>query len=161
MAVGASSRRRTPTSATGADTRRRTHVAASPGKIFRAATRCWIGPLAHTRSIVKVTVRDQNFQIVRVLASEADLAAFRALWSALIEVDPRSWTPAPGQPHQSLIIEWSGRGGRARSSHWFYHPGGFVNLLAILPAIWVAPLYRTPDPEAFEAMLGGGRSDAV
>jgi hypothetical protein len=137
----------------GAGTKRRTYVTFSPGKTFRAATRRWIGPLARTGGIVKVTVRDQNFQIVRVLASEADLAAFRALWSALIEVDLRSWTPAPGQPHHSLIIEWSGRDGRARSSHWFYHPGGFVNLLAILPAIWVAPLYRTPDPDAFEAML--------
>jgi hypothetical protein len=135
-------------------------VALSPGKTFRAATRHWIGPLAGTRSIAKVTVRDQNFQIVRVLASQGDLAAFRALWSELIEVDPRSWTPVPGQPHQSLIIEWSGRSGRARSSHWFYHPGGFVNLLAILPAIWVAPLYCTPDPEAFEALLGEGRSGA-
>ena len=136
-------------------------MAFSPGKILRAKTRRWIGPLAATRRVVKVTVRDQNFQIVRVLASESDLAAFRALWSALVEVDPGSWTPEPAQPHHSLIIEWSERGGRARSSHWFYHPGGFLNLLAILPAIWVAPLYRTPDPDAFEALLGGRRTDVV
>ena len=125
----------------------------APGKTLRAATRNWIGPFARTRRIVKVTVRDQNFQILRVLKSEPDLAAFRALWSELIEVDPRSGTPALEQAHHSLIIEWSERGGRARSSHWFYHPGGFVTLLAVLPAIWVAPLYRTPEPEAFAALL--------
>jgi hypothetical protein len=124
----------------------------SPSKIFRRATRRWIGPFARTRGIVRVTVRDQNFQIVRALKTESDLAAFRALWSAMVEVDPRSWTPPPGQPHHNLIIEWNARS-RGRSSHWFYHPGGFVNLLAILPAIWVAPLYRTPDPGAFEALL--------
>ena len=125
----------------------------SPGKIFRAATQHWFGPFARTRRIAKVTVRDENFGILRVLKSEPDLAAFRALWSAMIEADLHSWTPPPGQPYHSLIIEWIGRGGRTDSSHWFYHPGGFVNLLAIWPAIWVAPLYRTPSPEGFEALL--------
>jgi hypothetical protein len=122
----------------------------SPGKILRAATQHWFGPFARTRRIVKVTVRDQDFQIVRVLKSEPDLTAFRALWSAMIEVDGSSWTPPLGQAYHHLIIEWSGPGG---SSHWYYHPGGFVNLLAIWRAIWVAPLYRTSSPEEFEALL--------
>jgi hypothetical protein len=133
----------------------------SPGKTFRAATRNWIGPFARTRRIVKVTVRDQNFQVVRVLASEPSLIAFRAAWSALIEIDPASWTPAQGQPHYNLIVEWRERGDRVHSNHWFYHPGGFLNLLAVLPAIWVAPLYRSPNPEAFEALLAGRPTDVV
>jgi hypothetical protein len=125
----------------------------SLSKIFRAATRRWFGPLTRTHRIIKVTVRDENFGVVRVLKSERDLTSFRALWSAMIEVDPRLWTPPPGEAFHNLIIECIGRGGRMESSHWFYHPGGFVRLLAILPAIWVAPLYRTPAAKSFEALL--------
>ena len=124
----------------------------SPGKVFRAATRNWIGPFARTRRIVKVSIRDKDFQTIRVLASESGLAAFCAFWSELIEVDRHAWSPAPGQVHYNLIVEWAARG-TTKSSHWFYYPGGFVNLLAILPAIWVAPLYRAPNPAAFEALL--------
>src|ERR1700683_5273835 len=95
----------------------------APAKIFRVATRPWFGPFARTRGVVKVTVRDENFRVVRVLKSEPDLPAFRALWSAMIEVDPGTWTPPPGQPYHHLIIEWTGRGDRNDSGHWFHHPG--------------------------------------
>jgi len=32
-------------------------------------------------------------------------------------------------------------------------PGGYVKLLAVVRAIWVGPLYQTPTPDAFEALL--------
>lgn len=130
----------------------------SLGKLFRAATRRWIGPFADARRIVKVTVRDEHSQVDRVLDSERDLAAFRALWAALIEADPRAWTPPPGGPYYKLAIQWVARGGRMRASSWLHYPDGFVKLLAIWRAVWVAPLYRTPSPGAFEAMLRPDRS---
>ena len=128
-------------------------MALSLGRLIRAATRRWLGPAAAAGGIVKVTVRDEHSQVVRVLEAERDLAAFRALWAALIEADPRSSTPPPGGPYYKLAIQWTARGGRMHGSSWFYYPGGFVKLLAIWRAIWAAPLYRTPSPDAFEALL--------
>jgi hypothetical protein len=129
-------------------------MALLPGKFVRAAMRRWFGPLARTHGIVKVTVRDHDFRIIRVIASEEDLAAFRGQWSAMIEADRRSWTPPPQRQHYTLDIQWIGRYGRIKTARWFYFLGGFLHMLAIWRAIWVAPLYRTPSPAAFEAMLG-------
>lgn len=131
-------------------------LSASPnlGKLFRAATRRWLGPFADTRKIVKVTVRDQEFRVVRELTAQQDLAAFRELWSGMTEADPKLWPPAATRTHYKLDVQWTGRDGRLHSSRWLYHPSGFVNLLAIWPAIWVAPLYRMPSPGAFEAAFG-------
>ena len=125
----------------------------SLGKLVRAVTRRWWGPFARGRTIVQVTVRDQDFRIVRVLASEQELAAFSRLWATAIETDHRSWVPPPGRTHHMLDIRWRDRRGRTRSSRWLYHPDGCMNLLAILRAIWVAPLYRMPSPSAFETLL--------
>ena len=135
-------------------------MALSFGTLFRAATRRWLGPPADARTIVKVTVRDEDFQLVRVIDSERDLAAFRALWAALVEADPGSYTPPPGwRPYYKLIIEKTGRGGRSSSASWFYFPwGGTIKLLTVIRAVCVAPLYRTPSRDAFEAMLRPDRS---
>ena len=131
-------------------------LSASPnlGKLFRAATRRWLGPFADARTIVKVTVRDQEFHIVRELTAAHDLAAFRELWSGMTEVDPKSWPPAATRTHYKLDVQWTGPDGRSNSSRWLYHPGGFVNLVAIWPAIWVASLYRMPTPDALEITFG-------
>jgi len=127
----------------------------SAGKLFRAATRRWLGPTADPDSIVKVTVRNEEARVVRVLTSERDLAAFRALWAGLVEVDPRSSRPPPEwRPCYRLSIERVGRGGRTAHATWFYSPvGGYIQMLAIIRAVCVAPLYRRPSPDAFEAIL--------
>jgi hypothetical protein len=125
----------------------------APGKLVRAVTRRWLGPLAHGRTIVQVTVRDQDFRVVRVLASEHDLAAFGGLWATMTEADLRSSALPPGRAHHKLDIQWRDRSGRRHTSRWLYHPGGFLNLVAIWRAIWVAPLYRMPSPSAFETLL--------
>ena len=129
----------------------------SPGRLFRAATRRWLGPFAASRKIVKVTVRDQEFRIVRELTSEPELAAFRNLWAALVEADQRPAAPPPGRALYKLQIQ-SIQSGRRANATWFYSSGGTVELLAIWRAIWIAPLYRTPSPAAFEALLRGDRS---
>jgi hypothetical protein len=133
-------------------------MAFSPGKLFRAATRRWFGPLAGTERIVKVTVRDADSHVIRVIESERDLAAFRALWAGLVETDPGASAPPPERPYYKLAIQWIGRGDRGGSPSWFYFPGGYIELLAIWRAISVAPLYRTPSPDAFEALLGADPS---
>jgi GCN5-related N-acetyl-transferase len=101
-------------------------MAFSPGKLFRAVTRRWFGPLAGTERIVKVTVSDADFHVVRVIESERDLVAFRALWAALVETDPGSRTPPSGRQHYRLAIQWIGRGSSADSSSWFYFPDGYI-----------------------------------
>jgi hypothetical protein len=125
----------------------------SPAKVFRAATRGRYGPFARPDRIVNVAVRDQNFQLVRVLDSERDLVAFRALWMSLVEADRDAFTWQPGQPFYKLAIESIGRGGRVENASWYYFPGGYFQLLAVIRAIWVAPLYQVPTPDAFEALL--------
>ena len=125
----------------------------SPGKIFRSATRDWYGPFARPDRIVNVIVRDQDFQLVRVLDSEHDLVAFRKLWVALIEVDHGSYTWQRGQPLYKLAIQSIGLGRRTENASWFYFPGGYIKLLAVVRAIWVGPLYQTPTPDAFEVLL--------
>jgi hypothetical protein len=125
----------------------------SPGKVFRAATRSWYGPFARPDQIVDVAVRDQDFQLVRILDSERDLVAFRALWVSLFEVDRDACTWQPGQPFYKLAIESIGLGGRAENASWYYFPGGYFKLLAVMRAIWVAQLYKAPMPDAFEALL--------
>ena len=126
----------------------------SLGKLFRAATRRRFGPFANARKIVKVTVRDQEFRVVRELTTEPDLAAFRELWLAMTEVDPRSWHPSATAAHYKLDVRYTGRDGRFHTGRWFYYPGGYLNVLAIWRAIWVAPLYRMSSAGAFEATFG-------
>jgi hypothetical protein len=125
----------------------------SPGKAFRSATRGWYGPFARPDRIANVTVRDQDRQLVRVLDSERDLIAFRELWAALIEVDRSCYTWQRGQPYYKLAIQSIGLGGRTENASWFYFPGGYINLPAVVRAIWVGPLYQAATPEAFEALL--------
>jgi hypothetical protein len=118
----------------------------SPGKLVRALTERWLGP---RRTMVQVTVRNQDFRIVRVLASEHELAAFSSMWATRIKVDYRSWVPPSGRDHHKLDIRWRERSGRMRTYRWLYHPDGVTNLLTI----WRPPLYRMPSPSAFETLL--------
>jgi hypothetical protein len=137
----------------------RNAMALSPGQLFRKAISPWFGPTASAGSIVKVTVRDEDFQLIRVIDSERDLTAFRALWGGLVEADPGSVAPPPGSlPYYKLNIETAGRGRQTRSASWFYFPrSGTIQLLAVIRSVLVAPLYRTPTPDAFEALLRAER----
>ncbi len=113
-------------------------MALSPGQLFRAATSRWFGPAANAGSIVKVTVRDEDFQLIRVIASERDLAVFRALWAGLVEADPSSIAPPPGWRPYKLNIETAGRGGQTKSASWFYFPSsGTIKLLAVIRSVLV------------------------
>ena len=121
--------------------------------MFRAATRRWYGPFARPERIVNVAVRDQDFQLIRVFESERGLLAFRELWAAVIEVDRGCYIWQSGHPFYKLAIQSIGRGGRINNASWYYFPSGYLKLLAVMRAIWVAPLYRAATPDAFEALL--------
>jgi hypothetical protein len=77
----------------------------SAGKLFRAATLRWFGPASDGDRILKVTVSDENSHVVRVIDSQRDLAAFRQLWSALVEADAPSRSSQPGRPYYKLGIQ--------------------------------------------------------
>jgi hypothetical protein len=64
----------------------------SLGNLLRTLT----PPLGPRQTIVQVTIRDPDFRIVRVLASEHELAAFSDLWAARVKVDRRSWVRLAG-----------------------------------------------------------------
>ena len=131
----------------------------SLGSLFRTLTRHSIGPFARSRVIVAVTVRDEDFRVVRQLSSDRELTAFRTLWYALVETDRATWTAPDGRAHFKLDVRHRSPDGRLHANRWLYHPDGCVNALAIFRKIWVAPLYRMPDPAAFEALLRDGKEN--
>jgi hypothetical protein len=103
----------------------------SIGKVVRAIIRRWWGPVARARKIVKVTVRDQDFRIIKVITSDRDLAAFHEMWSEMIEAERKLWTPSSGRFHYTLDIQSTGRNSRTRNNRWHYHSDGLLSLLAI------------------------------
>ena len=104
--------------------------------------------LGRRPAIVKVTVRGERFEAIKTLTSPQELADFAGLWWSKNEADPqlRKHLP-PGTTYALDILTRHG-------NRWFYHPSGLTRLLAIWPAIWVAPLYRLPSPAAFNKLLG-------
>jgi hypothetical protein len=125
----------------------------SIGTVVRAMIWRWRGPVANARKIVKVTVRDQDFRIIKVITSDRDLAAFHGMWSKMTEAEHKLWTTGSGRFRYTLDIQSTGHNSRTRSNRWHYHSDGFVSLLAIRRAIWIAPLYRMPCPSEFEKIL--------
>src|SRR5437868_6979229 len=103
----------------------------SLGSLFRKLTRNWIGPFARSRVITSAIVRDEDFQIVRQLSSEPELAAFRSLWFALVETDLATRTAPTGRAHFKLDVQHRSPDGRMHTNRWLYHPNGCVNALAI------------------------------
>jgi hypothetical protein len=125
----------------------------SIGKVVRAMIRRWWGPFARARKIVKVTVRDQDFRIIKGITSDRDLAAFHEMWSKMTEADHELLRPRSGRFHYTLDIQSTGHNSRTRSNRWHYHSDGFMSLLAIRRAICLAPLYRMPCPGEFERIF--------
>jgi hypothetical protein len=58
-----------------------------------------------------------------------------------------------GEPHFKLSIQSVRRGGGTDNASWYYFRGGHLGLLAVMRAVWVAPLDRAPTPDAFETLL--------
>ena len=97
------------------------------------------GP-ALAQGVSKVSVRDQNSELVKTLTSARDLAAFEALWSAKTVREPASRS----EFIYKIVVE---RGGRSVS--WLYDPAGFVQVLSVSRT----PVYEVSDPQAFNRLL--------
>ena len=95
---------------------------------------------ALAQDIAKVSVRDQNFEVVKTLTSAPDLAAFNALWAAKTVREPASRS----EFIYKIVVE---RGGRSVS--WLYDPAGFVQVLSV----GRTPVYGVSDPQAFNRLL--------
>jgi len=117
--------------------------------LLRAITAPWWGPAARAGKIVQVTVRGADFEVVKTISRDPDLARFREMWSRIIEVEPAPENSAARRFTYKLDIVFG-----TRSSRWPYDPAGFVKLLAIWPAVCIAPLYALPSVGEFNALLG-------
>jgi hypothetical protein len=114
--------------------------------VLRAITARRWGPASRAADIERVTVRGPHDREVKTISTDADLAAFRQMWSRMIEVEPELWSGADGN---HLVISRNDY-----TSRWLYDPAGLLKSLAIWRSIWVAPLYRMPSADTFNRLLG-------
>jgi hypothetical protein len=101
-----------------------------------------MGGFAAPAPITKVSVRDDQFQVVKVLAP-AELAEFRRQWESKREVET-SLSRVGGQ-HVKLDIERQDSQGR-----WLYRTTGYVQLLSKQ----AKPVYKLQDPATFNRLIG-------
>jgi hypothetical protein len=91
--------------------------------------------------ISRVTVRNQNFDIVKVINDKAVLQQFEMIWNTRAKLKS-SVNP---QWLYKIDIEDKGRGDR-----WLYDPSGYVQVLSKAKV----PLYKIPAPNSFNQMIG-------
>jgi len=92
----------------GYECRRRVAVGKWSIPLFRAATRRWYGPFARPERIVNVAVRDQDFQLIRVLESEGDLSRFASCGPPSSRSIAVATPGGPGNPITSSPFKRSG-----------------------------------------------------
>lgn len=88
----------------------------------------------------EVTVRDQDFQTVRVIRDPATLSALRSAWHERETITP------PERPDFSYKISILTAEG---STRWLYDAAGYATILS--PA--VMPVYHIKDATTLNAML--------
>jgi len=91
--------------------------------------------------ITGVSVRDDEFQVVKVLAP-AELAEFQRQWEEMVTVEVA--LPDAGGRHFKLDIDHRIAGGR-----WLYQTTGYVQLLSKAET----PVYKVPNPVAFNRLI--------
>lgn len=88
-----------------------------------------------------VTLRNQDFEVVKVISDQAALQAFERSWKAKTTSTP------PATPRWTYKLDLAGKGARAR---WLYDPAGYVQVLTEAKS----PIYAIPNPEAFRELVG-------
>lgn len=91
--------------------------------------------------ITKVSVRDKNFAVVKVIKDHKLLQQFENTWK---EKKKLKNLPLP-QWLYKIDIEGKGYGDR-----WLYDPAGFVQVLTKAKT----PVYHIPDTESFNKLIG-------
>jgi hypothetical protein len=104
-----------------------------------------VGGCASPDPITEVSVRDAQFQIVKVL-TPAELSEFRRQWENKQEVT--ATLSNVGGEHFNIDIDRRGAGDR-----WLYQTTGHVQLLDP----WRTPVYKLQDPEAFNRLIGANK----
>ena len=101
-----------------------------------------LGACAGPGAGLGVTVRDEHFEVVKMLGPE-EVAAFARQWEAKAEVQ----VPLRGEGgvHFKLDIDQSNR-----SSRWLYYTSGLVTRLDYK----LRPVYRVSDVAAFNHLIG-------
>lgn len=91
--------------------------------------------------ISQVTVRDRDFEIVRILDGEEELTPFVRAWEHKREVD---FVPNPTWTYKIDIRRGD------YSQRWLYDPTGWTSLLAVKGGTF----YRIEEVSTFNATLG-------
>jgi hypothetical protein len=100
------------------------------------------GP-SSANEISHITVRNHNFEIVKVIDDKVSLQLFEQTWETKVKLKPS--TP-PAWLFKIDISREEGRGGR-----WLYDPtSGYVTLLSKLKV----PIYKIPALNSFNKLLG-------
>jgi hypothetical protein len=89
-----------------------------------------------------VTVRDNEFRILKTIASDTDVSLFSDLWSK----KKREPYRAPITFAYKIDIQLKPKGGR----RWLYDPAGVVQVLSKQEV----PSFRLESPEHFNRLLG-------
>ena len=92
--------------------------------------------------VMRVTVLNAEFQLIRTIISVPNLAVFGKFWAARVKVNAGMAT----QPGFRIVIQQSDR----RSERWLYDDAGLVHVLSI----WNTPVYRLSSPADFNEFLG-------
>lgn len=90
--------------------------------------------------ISQVIVRNQKFEIVKVIDDKESLQQFEEMWKSKIKVK----TPVGPKWLLKLDIEGKGNGDR-----WFYDPRGYVQVLSKAKV----PVYKIPAYETFNRLI--------
>jgi hypothetical protein len=91
--------------------------------------------------ISQVIVRNQNFEIVKVVDDKISLQQFEEIWKSKTKVK----TPVAPKWLLKLDIEGKGHGDR-----WFYDPQGYVQVLSKAKV----PIYRIPAFVTLNNLIG-------
>ena len=101
---------------------------------------------SNATEIVLVTVRDNEFRIIKTLSSAAELAEFSELWSKRQREASMEPFRAPVSYPYKIDIELTPKGG----DRWLYDPAGITQVLTKT----IVPRYHIDLPERFNALLG-------
>ncbi len=100
-------------------------------KIFFTICTILLAVRSHAGELSCVTVRNQNFEIIKVINDEASLKLFTGIWKTREKLK----TSVAPQWLFKIDIEGKGYGDR-----WLYDPRGYVHVLSKLKV----PIYKIP-----------------
>ena len=91
--------------------------------------------------ISHVSVRNKNFEVVKVIKDQQSLQQFEKAWKEKKKIKNSPLT----QWLYKIDIEGKGYGGR-----WLYDPTGYLQVLSKVKT----PVYRISDAESFNKLIG-------